>query len=362
MSQQPKNTAGNILSNGLNAAARAAPVIQTGVAAVAGAAVVTAGAFALMDAASLYNTRGQMASQYQQESMFPEDLVQPGVRNFYVSFKFQKYVKRSINNSPFLRSEGTIRLPLPGNLKDNMSVNYDNAPLGAAVGAALDNLAGSNLVESDISATTRNLGQRTASALASGLQGTAAELVTSVGGQGYNAASAYFGVAVNPYQTVLFKQPDFKSHSFSWKLMPKNEYETGQIRDIIRTFQYHMSPGVSENNGLFFSYPSMALISLFPESDFLYRFKPCVVKNVSVDYASGSAPSFFKSTKAPTSITLSIQLQEIEYWTNRDFDASSFNDNSAIAAGIASLSSQQALRLSAGSGDNNRVTGQGQGQ
>jgi hypothetical protein len=76
----------------------------------------------------------------------------------------------------------------------------------------------------------------------------------------------------------------------------------------------------------------MVIVSLFPSSDFLYRFKPCVVKNVSVDYASGSSPSFFKGTKATTSITLSIQLQEIEYWTNNDFTANAFSDVNAIQA------------------------------
>jgi hypothetical protein len=223
-----------------------------------------------------------------------------GVRNFYVSFKFQKYVKRSIQNSTFLRSEGTIRLPMPGNLKDNMSVSYDSPSLGPMIGAALDSVSGGS--------TSGGLGgavETITRGAASGAQGLAAQLAQDTAPNFLNAAGAYTGLAINPYQTVLFKNPDFKSHSFSWKLMPKNENETGKIRDIIRTFQFHMSPGVTETNGLFFSYPSMVVVSLFPESDFLYRFKPCIVKNVSVDYASGSTPSFFRSTKAPTSITLS---------------------------------------------------------
>jgi len=296
------------------------------------AAVGIAGAYAFSSAADLYGSRSAMANQFQQQSIFPSDLIQTGIRNFYMSFKFQEYEKRSIQNSPFLRSTGTIRLPLPGNLKDNMSINYANESLTPAVGAALEGAVNSgNIVGSNIGQTVSTFADAARNTIAGYGQGAAAEFAQSYGGQGYNAASAYFGVAVNPYQTVLFKNPEFKTHSFTWKLMPKNEAETVEVRNIIRTFQYHMSPGVSERIGLFFSYPSMVIVSLFPSSDFLYRFKPCVVKSVTVDYASGSAPSFFKRTKAaPTVITLGIQLQEIEYWTNKDFTTDQFNEQTSL--------------------------------
>jgi hypothetical protein len=51
---------------------------------------------------------------------------------------------------------------------------------------------------------------------------------------------------------------------------------------------------------------------------------------VNVNYAAGSNPSFFKKTNAPTAMTLSIQLQEIEYWTNNDYNENAFSDNAAI--------------------------------
>jgi hypothetical protein len=86
---------------------------------------------------------------------------------------------------------------------------------------------------------------------------------------------------------------------------------------------------VSSGAGLFFSYPSMVIVSLYPSSEFLYRFKPCIIKSVNVNYAAGNNPSFFKRTNAPTAMTLSIQLQEIEYWTNNDYTADRFNDQAA---------------------------------
>lgn len=300
-----------------------------------GAIVGGGGYLAIGSAADLYNSRSGRAGQFQQQLQFPEDLVQ-STRDFFMAFNFVKYQKRSIQSSPFLRSEGTVRLPMPDNLRDNTTVSYNNAALGAAVGAVLDSVAATPIAGASIADTTTNLAGAARGGVAAGLAGGFTQLVANTVPQAAQAAASnYFGLAVNPYQTVLFEKPEFKTHNFSWKIMPKNERESNLARNIYRTLQYHMSPGVSGQitagggSGLFFSYPSMVLVSLYPRSDFLYRFKPCVIRSVNVNYAAGSNPSFFKRTDAPTAMTLSIQLQEIEYWTDRDFTASAFSDTFA---------------------------------
>lgn len=304
--------------------------------------VAAGAAIALYDAASLYNRREGMAGQFQEQITFPFDLIRTDAgRNFYMGFTFQKYVKRSITNSPFLRTEGKIRLPIPDGIKDNMSVSYDSPSLSAAVGAGLDSLAASGQNGSFESvAGTISAGISTGAAVAAGSFTTFAQgLAPGVA----SAASALSGTAVNPYQTVLFKNPDFKNHNFSWRFMPRDEDESNRVRKIFRTFQHHMLPGVSAMNGLFFSYPSMVIVSLFPSSEFLYRFKPCVVKSVNIDYSAGSSPSFFRRTAAPTSMSISIELQEIEYWTNSDYTAATFSDGGQLQG--ANRQSQEAQRL-----------------
>jgi hypothetical protein len=287
---------------------------------VAGGAVL-----ALSSAADLYSNREAQANQFQTELLFPEDLVQSN-RSFYMSFSFMKYEKRSIQNSPFLRSQGTVRLPLPEGLRDNLSVGYNTASLGPAVGAALDSAAA--VREGSIGLGQGALG--VAEGLGIGVIQN--QINQSTGAQSASQGlQAYLGMAVNPYQTVLFEKPEFKTHNFSWKILPKTPKESDIVRNIYRTFQYHASPGISSGPGVFFSYPSMAIVSLFPSSEFLYRFKPCVIKSVSVNYAGAGAPSFFKRTDAPTAMTLSIQLQEIEYWTNNDYTGRSFSDQDAVA-------------------------------
>jgi hypothetical protein len=80
-----------------------------------------------------------------------------------------------------------------------------------------------------------------------------------------------------------------------------------------------MLPGkTGAPGGTLLSYPNIANIQLFPNDTFLYKFKPCVIESMSVNFAPANTPSFFKSTNAPVEVQLSLQLKEIEYWLNED--------------------------------------------
>ena len=262
---------------------------------------------------------------YQDQIEFPADLT--SVSRHYISFLFQAYQKRSINNAPFLRSNGTIRLPMPDNLKDDTSVKYDTKSLSPIFGAALDALSGGNPSEM-FATTTATTTARTVATI------VGAETLAARNEGIIDVFKAYTGITQNPYQTILFQNPNFKEHSFTWKLVPSNAAESEKIKNIIRTLQFHMLPGVSGAPGLLFSFPSMVTVSLFPSSNYLYRFKPCVIDKVSVDYAPGgeSNPSFYRGTNAPTAVLLKISLQEIEYWTNKDYETNMFDDNAAESA------------------------------
>jgi hypothetical protein len=311
--------------------------VQTVGAVTTGVAVGAGAYLAYGDAQNLYNSRSEMANQFQQQSEFPSDLTT--TTKFYMSFLFQEYVKRSINNSPFLRSKGTIRLPIPDNLKDNTSVSYSSPDVGPFAGAALEQAA-KNREETGSAISSFQSGVKLAGSV---LEGVAGEFVQGLQETGAGqAVRSYLGLTVNPYQTVLFERPNFKSHTFTWKLIPKNETESGIVRDIITTFQYHSLPGISDGIGLIFSFPSMVTVSLHPSSEFLYRFKPAVVESISVNYAPGSAPSFYRRTDAPTAVTITIQLKEIEYWTNRDYTSTRSNDT--VAENAAPIPASQLIR------------------
>lgn len=276
---------------------------------IKGVVLGTAAIGALDQALNLFNNKSGAINN---DITFPNDLIQTNSnRNFYFGMKFETYVKRSVYDTAFSKPLGGIKLPLPNQLKDHMAVDYSTPSLGAGYGGAAEQLTNSPM---------SNPGAGLLGLMEQGLQGGALEAVKNVGGgRAYEAVSQLSGVAVNPFLSVVFKSPTFKPHSFSWRFIPKSEQESGNIRDIVKLLQYNMLPGLNQGSGLLFSYPSIVKIGLFPSDEFLYRFKPCVIKSVNVNYSPGNAPSFYKRLNAPTIVEVSVDLLEIEYWTRESF-------------------------------------------
>lgn len=261
-------------------------------------------------------------SKYLGDMMFPSDLVVPSAnRNAYISIRFQEYQRRSIFNQPFLNATGGIRLPIPSNLTDNQQVQYDSskqsdATTGAAIEAGISGRNGAGASGSMFG----SIGSAVTGALGGAAVTGAAALGTAAG---IDVAQALQlgGLAQNPFLTVLFQSPAFKKHSFSWKLAPNNAQESNNLRDIINAFKSNMLPAMAPNaGGTLLTYPNMAIISLYPDESYLYKFKPCVVESLNVNYAAGGQPSFFKGTNAPTHVQIDVNFLEIEYWLKEDME------------------------------------------
>jgi hypothetical protein len=256
--------------------------------------------------------RNRYADQFQEVLSFPKDLPQQQ----FMSLRFVKYVKRNINDRKTITDKKFIALPIPNNLVDSFTVDYDTKGLGPVLGAFTETATGGGL--NPLADAGAAFGLQALSNYASNL---------SVGGQKIfggsedllRAGSAISGVAINPFLTVTFKNPQFKNHSFSWKLIPRNKEESDEIRKIIQAIKYHMSPGLLTRSGVFFTYPEMVIIKLHPNDDYTYKFKPCVIKSFDVNYAPAGAPSFYWYNGAPTAVEIKMSLQEIEYFTKLDY-------------------------------------------
>lgn len=275
------------------------------------------------------NIQGTLAQKYQDNLVFPNDLIRNTDQETipYITFRFVEYQKRSIFEPPSIenRNGGSIRLPIPKNIQDVFSVTYTQENLAGITGSIVEGIASGDQLRGGANALTAAgmVGvQRGAEAImrqTGGLATVPAQVLASQGQAAMSGLQAITGVAPNAFQTVLFKNPNFKKHQFSWLLVPRSEDESKTLKDITNTFQYHMLPGLSKTSSLFFSYPSMVNIFLNPTNKFLYKFKPCVVESFSVNYAPASSPAFFRKNLAPGAISISVTLQEIELWTKNDF-------------------------------------------
>lgn len=285
---------------------------------VARAAPFIGAAAAAADAAILMNQSAEMARRFQENLTFPSDL---NTAVPYITMQFKAYERRSIYQQPFYRDVMRIALPMPENLGDLTSVNYEKEKLGSALGSIAEALSTGVPGVSEAARRAYGVGIGAAAQLGAYGAGQAARAI-GLDAQDANRVlalgSALSGVTTNPFEVVLFKHPNFKTHGFSWKFVPRDENESKIIRDLVETFKYHSLPGISTSSGVFFSFPEILQIVFRPSDEYLYKFKPCVVDSVQVNYAPNS-PSFYKSTGAPTAVQFSIKVQEIEIWTKADF-------------------------------------------
>jgi len=237
---------------------------------------------------------------------FPTDLVDEN-KSFFSTFMFYEYKRDDVFNGARLvpapaLGASSIALPLPNKINNQQTMVWTEEefqPLSKGINAAGQSLAGqSNILERALSVF-------------------AVQDIVSVTGGYLN------GWVPNPFLVVLFRSPTFKRFSFDWVLAPTSQKESDELRKIVNGFRYAQLPDRSGDLGgtgiaAGLKYPWIVQVRLHPE-DYLFKFKPCAIIDVNVDY-SPRKPSFFKQTNAPTEVRLSIELMELEYWVKSDFE------------------------------------------
>lgn len=288
---------------------------------------------------------------------FPRDLEKYQIS---MSFEFQQYRRRSIFKQPVLKPNGKIRLPVPKTLADKFRMTWGNKNQDPIVGAVIESILditqdgrGNGDVKklqsffdpANIANTVGTILKDTGDLGMAGLSGFAVNrtnelaqtMSDKIGGKiGLDEMLQPFGLAQNPFMTVLFKNPEFKTHSFTWRLVPREPEEARIVNRIIREFKRALLPDIAKNtSGTLLNYPDTVIIGFYGGDNYLYRFKPCVITDMTVNYAPATTPSFFKGQEnVPTEIELSLSLQEIEYWTKVDLDSANEKGGGYDGTGI----------------------------
>lgn len=341
---------------------------------ILGAAGAVAAATIAGDVINLYRNRDVALSQFSQDNIiFPSDLVRNASVPF-MSMEFSSYKRRSIYEQPFYQQQMKIRLPIPENLTEQTSLSYQTEELSSTMGAALESLSEGNqgfgagvrnVLGGAVIDTARSLpnllgaivGGR-AGGLGGAVVGGVAAGQIQILNQAPAAISALTGITTNPFQVVLFKSPNFRRHSFSWKFIPTSLAESETLRSLIEIFKFYSLPGISSMGAIFFSYPEILQINFRPSDRYMYKFKPCVVEGITVNYAPNS-PSFVKSSGAPTAIVMTINLHEIEIMTKADFlrDSSGVFGRSSPERTVRELNADRGRRLGTLRGSARRIEG-----
>lgn len=238
---------------------------------------------------------------------FPQDLPK-----HYMTLLLQKFETQQGLGKTTLSGGSSIYLPVPKQMQDQHTVNYEQKEIGNVTGQITDALTGGSL--SNFFQALKNAGGAAGGNFAAGLFG-------AFNINAADAARAATGMAPNQFLTVLLKGPQYKKHELAWTLSPKNVRESESIRAIIQKLNNAMAPGTS---GAYFKHP-MVVTPAYSNENVLYKFKPCVIEAMSINYSPSGAPSFYARSAAPDAVELRLSLTEIEFWMTGDFDGNAIS-------------------------------------
>jgi hypothetical protein len=233
---------------------------------------------------------------------------------FFVSIGVGEFKRLDAFSVSKTTSLGQIVLPIPAGITDANHIEYSPDTLGDLGGAAV---TGAGALKKD-EAAEKNVGAMMAG-ISAGAAASAfgAALSKATGGSNIaGAAGQIFGMAKNNFQVIMLKGPSYKKHEMNWKLAPKSQKESDDLLRMIKQLNNWAAPGIALA-GAYFTFPKVFNIS-FVGTDYLYKFKPCVCTDVSVNYTASGVPSFFKNG-APESVNLKLSFWELEYWLSGNF-------------------------------------------
>jgi len=228
------------------------------------------------------------------------------------------------------RISDSIALYLPGSLDNNLTAEYDSAAMGvigfaAAAGLKFAQDFGADDFEGAAKTLKGAVGSVGQDILQRALAGIA-DLSTGVSGT-YEFANQIFGRATNPYMEVLFKEMPLRGFDYTFTFQPKSERETLDVRNIIKTFRFHMTPELQEQNMRFMGIPSTFDIHYMyqgtdknvpldwrnaEQNSYLNKIATCILTQCDVTY-NDAAKSF--KDGSPQSISMALSFTETEMIT-----------------------------------------------
>lgn len=230
---------------------------------------------------------------------FPEDLIQNN-RNYYTNISIMEYGfgQQGWGMGYGGSFAGSIKLPIPKRINDvEVAIWAEQSASSLAGGILRQSMPSSGLLNTFMSAA-QSVGQ---------------------------IAGAGLGAELNPFQFMQYQRPAYKEYDFSWILTPGTEQDSRKLKRIIDRLKYAALPSQNSetqligNQSALLSYPSTVQVSFTP-SDYLFKLKPCAITAVMVDYTASGVPSFFKNTKAPTFVGLTLRLKEIQLQTKDNYE------------------------------------------
>ena len=226
-----------------------------------------------------------------------------------------------LKRPPTTRLDTAIALYMPPQVQVSYKSQYSDTPIGGGTAAAMDVysavMAGRG-IESAMKTAINKGGQ----ALKEGVKGTVLSMVGAL--PGMSGAREAFEIAEGYIQSdrmeLAFKGIDKRAFSYTFKMIPRNDRESDEIRKIIFAFKSNMLPEFKDGvrNGREMIMPNTFDIEYMyngKENDYLHKISTCVLEDLQVTQGGSRYKTFTaKDDGAPpveTSITLSFRELEL---------------------------------------------------
>ena len=214
------------------------------------------------------------------------------------------------------RTIASVALYLPIDaLKSTMSMSYKNFSMGAVVGTAIENMFQTQTQKPQVGVKSiggsmitellaKNIGTVKETAISAvktlgALKATAILEATSIAqADSQNTLEALIGGAVNPRTDSVFESVDYRTHEFSFSLIPRTADEAREIDTILNILHFYSLPdyGPRSTGQYFIGYPYEFVITLFTQvtggGHHINTIERSVLTNMSVDHAGGDRVAF----------------------------------------------------------------------
>lgn len=225
--------------------------------------------------------------------------------------------KGSEKKATIQSTAGQVSLYLPLGLAFRDNVTYENFDLGN-VGAAMEGGLGFATsmmkgVGSFVAGITGSSG--TDLAKLAGIQ--LASKMGSFGAEAQAAQRLVGGVTLNPNSRVLFKQPNIREFSFTFKFVAKSAKEANEVNQIIKFFRQELYPeditievGGAAPISLGYKFPNKFNIAFqYNGSPIpgLAKIQPCFLRDVSTTFNSSQMAMHSDGNFMEVEMTLSFQ-------------------------------------------------------
>ena len=240
----------------------------------------------------------------------------------------------------------SIYLPIPQQITDTNSVNWDNSTLNpleafgvSAAGSIIGSTSLQNATAKVLSAvnTVMDVGGNQINNADTRQAVTAALAGAAVGAAGGNVSGSQLvsratGQVFNPNLELLFQGVNLRSFPFSFQIFPRNRNEAEVVKEIIRVLKMSMAAkNSSKSSGIFISAPRVFQLTYMKGKDphpFLNKFLPMALTSMNLSYtASNTYSTFYDGT--PTHMKLDLVFKELNPIYFEDYeDLISKNDTS----------------------------------